>query len=56
VTLFSAVLHDEAVTVAQVRVPDGTNEITQAEAILEAAEIPDGKSALFTMDAAHAQK
>ena len=34
VTLFSAMLHDEAVTVAQVRVPDGTNEITQAEAIL----------------------
>ena len=56
VTLFSAMLHDEAVTVAQVRVPDGTNEITQAEAILEAAEIPGGKSALFTMDAAHAQK
>ena len=56
VTLFSAMLHDEAVTVAQVMVPDGTNEITQAEAILEAVEIPEGKSALFTMDAAHAQK
>lgn len=56
VTLFSAMLHDEAVTVAQVRVPDGTNEITRAEAILEAVEIPEGKSALFTMDAAHAQK
>jgi predicted transposase YbfD/YdcC len=56
VTLFSAMLHDEAVTVAQVRVPDGTNEITQAEAILEAVEIPEGISALFTMDAAHAQK
>jgi predicted transposase YbfD/YdcC len=56
VTLFSAMLHDEAVTVVQVRVPDGTNEITQAEAILEAAEIPEGTSALFTMDAAHAQK
>jgi predicted transposase YbfD/YdcC len=56
VTLFSAMLHDEAVTVAQVRVPDGTNEITQAEAILEAAQIPAGKSALFTMDAAHAQQ
>ena len=56
VTLFSAMLHHEAVTIAQVRVPDGTNEITQAEAILEAVEIPEGKSALFTMDAAHAQK
>jgi len=42
VTLFSVMLHDEAVTVAQVRVPDGTNEITQAEAILEAAQIPAG--------------
>lgn len=56
VTLFSAMLHDEAVTVAQVRVPDGTNEITQAEAILKAAEIPEGNSVVFTMDAAHAQK
>ncbi len=56
VTLFSAMLHNEAVTVAQVRVPDGTNEITQAEAILEAADIPWGQSVLFTMDAAHAQK
>jgi len=56
VTLFSAMLHHKAVTVAQVRVPDGTNEITQAEAILEAAEIPGDQSALFTMDAAHAQR
>jgi hypothetical protein len=28
-------LHREAVTIAQVRVPDGTNEITQADAILD---------------------
>ena len=56
VTLFSAMLHDEGVTIAQVRVPDSTNEITQADAILGAAEIPAGKSALFTMDAAHAQR
>ena len=56
VTLFSAMLHDEDVTVAQVTVPDGTNEITQAEAILRAAQIPAGKSALFTMDAAQAQQ
>ena len=55
VTLFSAMLHDEAVTVGQVRVPDGTNEITQAEAILKACGMPGGKSFLFTMDAAHAQ-
>jgi hypothetical protein len=31
VTMFSALLHDEAVTIAQVRVPDITNEITQVE-------------------------
>jgi len=55
VTLFSAMLHDEAVTVAQVRVPDGTNEITQAGAILEAVEIPEGQSVLFTMDAARSE-
>lgn len=56
VTLLSAMLQDEAVTVAQVRVPDGTNEITQAQAIMDAMEIPEGKTALFTMDAAHAQE
>ena len=38
VTLFSAMLHREAVTIAQVRVPDGTNEITQADAILDTVE------------------
>lgn len=56
VTLLSAMLQDEAVTVAQVRVPDGTNETTQAQAIMDAIEIPEGKTALFTMDAAHAQE
>ena len=55
VTLFSAMLHEEAVTVAQVRVPDSTNEITQAQAIMDAMEIPEGKTVLVTMDAAHAQ-
>ena len=56
VTLFSAMLHREAVTVAQVRVPDGTNEITQAGALLDAAEIPEGEPVLFTRDAAHTQR
>lgn len=56
VTLFSAMLHREAVTVAQVRVPDGTNEITQADALLDAVEIPEGESALVTLDAAHTQR
>ena len=56
VTLFSAMLHDEAVTVAQVRVPDGTNEITQADALLDALKIPGGESVLVTIDAAHTQR
>lgn len=56
VTLFSAMLHREAVTIAQVRVPDGTNEITQPEALLNAAEIPEGQSVLVTIDAAHTQR
>src|SRR6266446_10495779 len=56
VTLFSAMLHREAVTIAQVRVPDGTNEITQADAILDTVEIPAGESALVTLDAAHTQR
>ena len=56
VTLFSAMLHREAVTIAQLRVPDGTNEITQADAILDTVEIPAGESALVTLDAAHTQR
>ena len=56
VTLFSAMLHREAVTIAQVTVPDGTNEITQADAILDTVEIPPGESALVTLDAAHTQR
>jgi hypothetical protein len=55
VTLFSAMLHREAVTVAQVRVPDGTSEITQAGILLDAVDMPDGESALVTLDAAHTQ-
>lgn len=34
VRLFSAMLHQEAVVLAQLRVPDGTNEITQVHALL----------------------
>jgi predicted transposase YbfD/YdcC len=56
VTMFSAMLHDKAVTIAQVRVPDGTNEITQAETLLDAAGIPEGESVLVTIDAAHTQR
>jgi predicted transposase YbfD/YdcC len=56
VTLFSAMLHAEAVTIAQVRVPDGTNEITQADTLLNAVIIPEGEPVLITIDAAHTQR
>ena len=56
VTMFSAMLHHEAVTIAQVRVPDGTNEITQAGTLLDATGIPEGESVLVTIDAAHTQR
>jgi predicted transposase YbfD/YdcC len=56
VTLFSAMLHDEAVTIAQVRVPDDTNEITQPDSLLGAVKIPGSGSALVTLDAAHTQR
>jgi predicted transposase YbfD/YdcC len=55
VTLFSAMIHREAITIAQVSVPGDTNEITQAGALLEAMEIPEGDPALVTADAAHTQ-
>ncbi len=55
VTLFSAMIHREAITIAQVSVPGDTNEITQADALLETMETPEGDSALVTVDAAHTQ-
>jgi hypothetical protein len=39
-------LHREGITIAQVRVPDGTNEITQADTLLNAVEIPEGEPSL----------
>jgi predicted transposase YbfD/YdcC len=56
VTMFSAMLHHEAVTIAQLRVPDGTNEITQADTLLDAVKIPEGEPVLVTLDAAHTQR
>jgi hypothetical protein len=56
VTLFSAMLHDKAVTIAQVRVPDGTNEITQVENLLNGVTVPDGEHVMITFDAAHTQR
>lgn len=54
-TLFSAMLHDEAVTIAQVRVPDGTNEITQVECLLDTVTVPADTTVMVTVDAAHTQ-
>ena len=53
VTLFSAMLQEEALTIAQVRVPDGTNETTQVKALAEEIGVKDGETALLTFDAAH---
>lgn len=56
VTLFSAMLQDKGITIAQVRVPDGTNEITQVKALARQADIRERESVLVTMDAAHCNK
>jgi predicted transposase YbfD/YdcC len=56
VTLFSAMIREEGITVAQVRVPDGTNETTQAGALLDSLPVPESDPAVFTLDAAHTQK
>ncbi len=55
VTLFSAMVHREAITIAQVSVPGDTNEITQASVLPETMEIPGGDPALVTVDAARTQ-
>jgi predicted transposase YbfD/YdcC len=57
VTLFSAMIHGHAVTIAQIRVPDGTNEITQVSQLLH--NIPDAEQdqhTMITLDAAHTQR
>ncbi|HVB41439.1 MAG TPA: ISAs1 family transposase [Streptosporangiaceae bacterium] len=56
VTMFSAMFHADAVTIAQVRVPDDTNEITQADTLLDTATIPESEPVLITIDAAHTQR
>jgi predicted transposase YbfD/YdcC len=55
VTAFSAMIHEAGLTIGQVRVPDGTNEITQVDALLSALPISPGDPALITVDAAHTQ-
>jgi predicted transposase YbfD/YdcC len=51
-TLFSAMLHREQVTIAQVRVPDGTKETTQVHALASKCDIREGETVLATFDAA----
>ncbi len=55
VTALSAMTHEAGLTIGQVRVPDGTNEITQVDALLSALPISPGEPALITVDAAHTQ-
>lgn len=55
-TLFSAMVHREGVTVAQVQVPAGTNEITQVKTLLDRVSVQDGDRVVVTMDAAHTQR
>jgi len=53
VTLFSAMIHDPAVTVAQLRVPDGTTETTQIEALLDQIPPQTPTTVVITADSAH---
>ncbi len=52
VTIFSVMFHREGVVVAQTQVPDGTNEITQVENLLENIATAPGRT-IVTLDAAH---
>lgn len=52
IKLFSALLHEEAIVIAQLRIPEGTNEITQVAALLAEVDLP---GVVVTGDAAHAK-
>lgn len=52
VKLFAAMLHEEKVMIAQHRIPDKTNEITQVKKLLDPVDLTN---AVVTADAAHAQ-
>jgi predicted transposase YbfD/YdcC len=56
VTLFSAMIHARAVTIAQLKVPDGTNEITQVEELLQDIADQQDRQVIITLDAAHTQR
>jgi hypothetical protein len=51
VKLFAALLHEEKVIIAQGRIPDQTNEITQVQELLDLVDLT---GAVVTADAAHA--
>jgi predicted transposase YbfD/YdcC len=50
VKLFSAMLHEQAVVIAQVRIPDTTTEVTQVQTLLDPVDLA---GAVVTADAAH---
>ncbi|CAI7973447.1 transposase [Frankia sp. Hr75.2] len=54
VSLFSAMIHEQGVVLAQTRVPDGTNEITQVKNLLKNLKHKRGRT-IATFDAAHTQ-
>ena len=57
VTLFSAMIHGVGVTVAQILVPEGTNEITQVDTLLAGiGTVPPSTRVILTVDAAHTQR
>jgi hypothetical protein len=56
VTLFSAMICGKGVTVAQPRVPDGANEITQVEPVLAGLATDPGQPVVVALDAAHTQR
>jgi predicted transposase YbfD/YdcC len=53
VKLFAAMLHQDKVIIAQHRIPEDTNEITQVRQLLDPVDLQD---AVVTGDAAHAQR
>jgi predicted transposase YbfD/YdcC len=52
VKLFSAMLHEQGVVIAQIRIPEGTTEVTQVQQLLDPVDLTD---TVVTGDAAHAQ-
>lgn len=52
VKLFSAMLHEQAVVIAQIRVPDATTEVTQVAVLLDPVDLA---GTVVTGDAAHTQ-